>query len=471
MKKRQRNLVVVVLVITALSLVLWGCAKRETPVLPTAPPPSPATQASPTTAPVPTLSDQANKNVFHEYFSELGLGKLPEGEKVGPSNFQRNVEVFTSEHQIVLYGTLLQDTQAGQVSAGIYNPEDNRFVIEKSGFPRPMSKGGFASASPVNLPAGKYEYRVYVSDVLVAVFPFEIAAGAAASPPPAQTAGPTPPEAVQSDNKYFELMMETDHFRIYFHSQDKEYAGKLVMAAEDVVPLLTRVYGGIPTSKTLTYLFSTFEEAKQLSSVPPVVSSESTFGGFDTFAPLGDGVKLYIPGKDKILSPRTEPGMKNMMAHEVGHRFFYHLYPNIRKPVRPNWLDEGLATYAGMEASGWGATGYGFNAIVEAVKTSKPLWTALANLDRLQESAESLELFYGTAATVIYHICTSYSEQALKQLLTEYNGSADLPQAIQKTLGISYAEFEEKWASLVQDIARHANDGTQFYELLQKSKA
>jgi len=173
----------------------------------------------------------------------------------------------------------------------------------------------------------------------------------------------------------------------------------------------------------------------------------------------------------KGLEKRLLPGMKNMMAHEVGHRFFYHLYPNIRKPVRPNWLDEGLATYAGMEASGWGATGYGFNAIVEAVKTSKPLWTALANLDRLQESAESLELFYGTAATVIYHICTSYSEQALKQLLTEYNGSADLPQAIQKTLGISYAEFEEKWASLVQDIARHANDGTQFYELLQKSKA
>jgi hypothetical protein len=202
--------------------------------------------------------------------------------------------------------------------------------------------------------------------------------------------------------------------------------------------------------------------------MPPVVGPESTAGGFDTFAPLGDGVKLYIPDREKVWSPRTETDMRGLMAHETGHRIFYYLYPDIRKPVRPDWLDEGLATYAMMEASGSGAAGYGFNEIVESVKTGKPEWTGLAGLDKLLESGETMGLFYGTAATVIYYIHTSYGEQSVGKLLAEYNNSANLPQAFQKALGVSYSEFEEGWAYSVQDIARRSKDGAQFYELLLK---
>jgi hypothetical protein len=46
-------------------------------------------------------------------------------------------------------------------------------VIEEGGLPKPMT-GGFARWKPLTISVGTYEYKVYVTDVLVAVFPFEV---------------------------------------------------------------------------------------------------------------------------------------------------------------------------------------------------------------------------------------------------------------------------------------------------------
>jgi hypothetical protein len=115
------------------------------------------------------LSEQPDTAAFQKYFSELGIGKMPADVKNPPLDLKKNVNVFSAGDQICLYGTTIQECQ---IHTTLYDL-GARKVIREGGLPRPMM-GGFAGWEPVTLPAGKYEYKVYVGDALVGVFPFEV---------------------------------------------------------------------------------------------------------------------------------------------------------------------------------------------------------------------------------------------------------------------------------------------------------
>jgi len=113
------------------------------------------------------LSEQPDTAAFRKYFSELGIGKLPEGGKL-PLDLQKNASVFAPEEKLLLYGSAIQDVT---ISSRYYNlvtweEVDGGQIAQKA--------GGFASGGTLSLPAGKYEYKVYVDQVLVGVFPFEV---------------------------------------------------------------------------------------------------------------------------------------------------------------------------------------------------------------------------------------------------------------------------------------------------------
>jgi len=117
-------------------------------------------------------SEYPNAAVFNEYFSELGLGKLPQGKSL-PADLIKGDNVFTSNglDQLVIYGTLLKDVK---LSNAIYDVKSKKNIRQKSEFPMVMKKGGFAGSEPVNLFAGLFEYKMWVADKLVGVFPFEV---------------------------------------------------------------------------------------------------------------------------------------------------------------------------------------------------------------------------------------------------------------------------------------------------------
>jgi len=118
------------------------------------------------------LSEDPGKAAFEEYFSELGLGKLPAG-GILPADLKKDENVFVSNgtDQIVIYGTLLKDAKLSSV---IYDVKTKNNVRGKTEFPMVMKKGGFAGSEPVNLYAGLFEYQIWLADKLVAVFPFEV---------------------------------------------------------------------------------------------------------------------------------------------------------------------------------------------------------------------------------------------------------------------------------------------------------
>jgi len=152
--KGKRLFSVVLALALVVSLVAVGCAKA----------PSPSEQPE-----APALSEQPDKAIFNRYFSEMGLGRLPLGGKF-PMDLQRNVAIFAPGDQISLYGTIIEECQPRYK---IYDVQAKQ-VVREGGMPQPLMKGGFAGAESLDIPAGKYEYKVYVGDALAAVFPFEV---------------------------------------------------------------------------------------------------------------------------------------------------------------------------------------------------------------------------------------------------------------------------------------------------------
>lgn len=140
----------------------------NTPVTATEEPAETQSNVEEKTTAVPSSSEQPDEATFIKYFSELGLGKVPSGAQF-PTGFEKNATVFTSGDQIGLYGNTLIECSPRNI---IYDTQAQKTVRE-GGFPKPM-EGGFAGAEALDLPTGKYEYKVYVDDTLVAVFPFEV---------------------------------------------------------------------------------------------------------------------------------------------------------------------------------------------------------------------------------------------------------------------------------------------------------
>jgi hypothetical protein len=155
--------------------------------------------------------EQPDKATFSMYFRDMGLGKIPTGGKL-PQDLQQNVSVFSSGDLIALYGTVIQEVQ---VSAQYYNVATKQSADAPSA-PTPLKVGGFAGSSTLNLPVGKYDCKVYIGAVLVAVFPFEVIAALTTTPTsqpsltPAPSAVPSSPLTEQPDTaayrKYFSDM-------------------------------------------------------------------------------------------------------------------------------------------------------------------------------------------------------------------------------------------------------------------------
>jgi hypothetical protein len=105
----------------------------------------------------------------------MGLGKLPVGGELS-QDLQLNVTVFAAGEQMALWGNIIKECQ--QPRYAIYDVQAKK-VIKEGGLSFPTIKpgfdaAGFISVDTFDLPVGNYEYKVYVADVLVGVFPFEV---------------------------------------------------------------------------------------------------------------------------------------------------------------------------------------------------------------------------------------------------------------------------------------------------------
>ena len=136
----------------------------------------PATESA---APTPvansqTLSEQPNQAKFNEYLTKANLGKLLVNEEFNPFKVVPTT-VFTSADQFCTSFDIKKTILSGSLSVAIYDTVKKDYFQPKASFPVEMKKGGSVGCSGnLEYPVGKYEYKIYIDDVLAVVLPFEV---------------------------------------------------------------------------------------------------------------------------------------------------------------------------------------------------------------------------------------------------------------------------------------------------------
>ena len=121
------------------------------------------------------LSEQPNKAKYDEYFTEFYLFKLPIGTEMGASNPPVKTAVFiTSEDLFGSVMSVIKDIPAGSIAGAVYDTAAKKDFEQKTAFPMALKASNYAGTQPLKYPPGKYEYKVYIDDVLVVVIPFEV---------------------------------------------------------------------------------------------------------------------------------------------------------------------------------------------------------------------------------------------------------------------------------------------------------
>lgn len=119
--------------------------------------------------------EQPSKAKFDEYLSNAYLAKLSAGEEFNPPvNPPAKTSVFIATDQFCLSIDIKKDIATGTLAVAVYDTITKQDVKPKSVFPMGLSQGNTVGCEPLSYSAGKYEYKIYLEDILTAILPFEV---------------------------------------------------------------------------------------------------------------------------------------------------------------------------------------------------------------------------------------------------------------------------------------------------------
>lgn len=151
--------------------------RTETSVLPVASDKTPSgSGVSGQTAPTNgSLSEQPNKAKFNEYLTDIYLGKMAIGKKIGTDGFPIQTGIFTrGVDQLCTMMTAKKTLASGNIAIAVYNAVSKQDDQPRIVTPMGLEIGGNGGCSSLTQSAGKYEYKFYIENILVAVLPFEV---------------------------------------------------------------------------------------------------------------------------------------------------------------------------------------------------------------------------------------------------------------------------------------------------------
>lgn len=124
---------------------------------------------------VKSIAKQETPNEYIEN-GKIILANLPIGKQIEPpQDIPVKTDVFDfSKDQFCVMMTLKKTIPANSFSSAVYDTVSKQDIEPKTSTPMELKQGGIAGCQPGTFSAGKYEYRAYIDDVLVAVLPFEV---------------------------------------------------------------------------------------------------------------------------------------------------------------------------------------------------------------------------------------------------------------------------------------------------------
>jgi len=127
-----------------------------------------------------TLSEQPDQSKFGEYFTNIFIAKLPAGAEFDPQAIIKT-KVFSAGEQFCTSMDMKKQIPANTLSSAVYDVNARQDVSPRgAAFPQALgpnsgeSMGNSIGCAPLEQNVGKYEYKIYINESLVAVLPFEV---------------------------------------------------------------------------------------------------------------------------------------------------------------------------------------------------------------------------------------------------------------------------------------------------------
>ncbi|HVJ92365.1 MAG TPA: BamA/TamA family outer membrane protein [Labilithrix sp.] len=249
--------------------------------------------------------------------------------------------------------------------------------------------------------------------------------------------------------------IETDHFRVTYHTGIEEVAQHAASVLEDIHADLERVMGHTPTKdKTEIALLDTAESANGSASSLPYNAIRLLVTAPEDMSPLGDVDDWYLTlithEYAHVLHTDNIHGIPVLVNAVLGKT----MSPN---QVQPRWILEGYAVYQESARTSGG-------------RLRSSMWDMLMRTDVLSNNIATLDqmsnivrrwpqgnLFYLYGSHFIHWIQETYGEKTFRQVSRDYGGNL-IPWGIQRSIrratGKTYDELYPLW---VESMKRRYN--------------
>jgi len=255
--------------------------------------------------------------------------------------------------------------------------------------------------------------------------------------------------ATSADKRGMGNKIETEHYIFYFNDIDKNFLDTYVRIAVNGSEGLEIIFGEKLDKKIEIFLCENPEEFK-------VAAEGVSPPGFDGSEPAGQSVggevhmykaEEFKPGPE---SADGEVNYRIALLHEIGHAYYFLVYPNAAK--KNDWLNEALADKS--------ITGEYIDPGSISNDCLKGL-IAGGNFIPLAELESKAERSFGRDDDYIFSeyisfvnfISLRYGFEALHKLLLEYDSSKDLLTSLVTTTELDPVSFEEQWLDAIENGA------------------
>ncbi len=223
--------------------------------------------------------------------------------------------------------------------------------------------------------------------------------------------------------------MTTDHFRVYFYTEEAELAQTAARLAEDSYRVLAARFRNEIKNKVPLIIYSSPSYFSQTNVIPGILPE--SVGGFTEF----------LKGRVVVPFNGSYADFAHVIRHEMVHVFMLsrldaatERYSRIKFAFPPLWFTEGLAEYWSKD---WDTEA---DMIVGDMIVNGRLFT-IPNLQAIRGTF----FMYKLGESILHFIDSTYGPDKISRLFDNWHKSKRFEEIVEITLGDDLKTISDKW--------------------------
>jgi hypothetical protein len=223
------------------------------------------------------------------------------------------------------------------------------------------------------------------------------------------------------------LELSSPHFTIRYQKPEHKMGFFLLQRAEEIRGVVIQDAGHAPSSPTLIYLASTWEQFQEVQpkGQPPTWAIGTAYSEHNL---------IILRSPRAVKRGRTE--VEEVLRHEYAHLV---LARALKGHEAPQWLDEGFTM---LQSRGWNLS---WTYILSRGVLSKTLIPLAELADGFPLDQHQAQLAYAQSFSFVSYIKNEYGAEALARLIKGIAHGLDAEESLRQATGLGLRSLEREW--------------------------